>query len=385
MHKIPKSIWALGFVSLFMDISSEIIHALLPVFLVSILGASFTAVGFLEGLAEAVVMISKPISGFLSDFFNKRKIFVFCGYAIGTISKPLFAIANSVAAVYFARLLDRIGKGIRGAPRDALIADLTHNEIRGRAYGLRQSLDTVGAFLGPSIAIFLMSVFSNNYKNVFFLATIPGLISLFLLIVFVPDKKSVPNNNKCLRFSDFSNLNFSYWKIVILGFIFKLAAFSEAFLILRAYNLGLKESLSPLIPIVMSIVYAVSAYPVGSLSDKINRRYFLLIGVFILIFSNLFLAFANSLILVFIGVSLWGLQLGFTQGTFNTLIADTCPQDLRGSAFGIFNLISAISLLISSSLAGIFWDKVGPSMPFIFSSIVAFIYCALQSFIFKNS
>lgn len=378
--KLPAGIWALGFVSLLMDTSSEMVHGLLPVFLVTTLGASVSLVGLLEGFAEAAVLVAKVFSGPLSDWAGKRKPFVALGYAMGTLSKPFFALANSIPLFFGARLFDRIGKGIRGAPRDALVADLAPPELRGQAFGLRQSLDTVGAFLGPIVAIALMYFTANNYRKVFWFATVPGVLSVVVLLLFVREKAR-PNAkiSKRIHFADIKNFPRAFWFVVIAGFIFQLARFSEAFLILRAKDFGLGLAFAPMVLIMMNVVYALSSYPIGYLSDRIQREWFLLAGLFILLIADLVLGFGTSLNSIFIGIALWGLHLGLTQGTLAALIADTCPPDRRGTAYGVFNLFSAVALLFASVTAGILWDKVGPQFTFVAGAAFSSVSLALFS------
>lgn len=365
--KLPKEIWALGFVSLFMDTASEAVHGLLPVFLVSVLGASMTSVGFLEGIAEATALILKVFSGAFSDWLGKRKPLVLAGYAMGAFSKPLFAIANSVAVIYGARIFDRIGKGLRGAPRDALVADITPPHLRGRAFGLRQSLDTVGAFLGPLLAILLMWLTHNNYRSVFWMATIPGFLAVGILLFGVREKEksSAVALQRKLQFHDVKRFSSSFWVVVGAGAFFQLARFSEAFLILRAKDFGLTLELTPVVLIVMNIVYALSSYPIGHLSDRIRREWFLFVGLIVLCLSDLFMGLGSNLFLVFVGIAFWGLHLGLTQGTLTALVADHCPARLRGTAYGLFNLLSAMALLLASTLAGLLWDQVGGRITFL--------------------
>lgn len=364
---VPRGVWVLGFVSLFMDVSSELIHSLLPVFMVSALGASAFAVGLVEGVAEATALIAKVFSGTLSDYFGRRKGLTVFGYGLGALSKPLFALAGTVNAVLAARFVDRIGKGMRGAPRDALVADLTPEPIRGAVYGLRQSLDTVGAFLGPFFAILLMVLFSGNYRAVFWFAVIPGLIAVALLVAGVHEPEApaaakparAPIHRAMLR-----QLGSAYWWVVAIGAIFTLARFSEAFLILRARQAGLPDALAPAVLVLMNVVYAASAYPAGRLADHMDRRFLLSGGLLILIASDLALARAGGLAMAAFGVALWGLHMGLTQGLFSTMIAAAAPGHLRGTAFGFFNLASGGAMLAASVLAGILWDKLGPSATF---------------------
>ncbi len=366
-QNVPRAVWMLGFVSLFMDISSELIHSLLPVFMVASLSASALDVGLVEGVAEATALITKVFSGTLSDYFRKRKFLTVLGYALGAFSKPLFAVAASIHAVLAARFIDRIGKGMRGAPRDALIADLTPESARGAAYGLRQSLDTVGAFIGPCLAVVLMILWHGNVRRAFWLAIIPGFIAVLLLVFGVQEPEGTLRNigrGRPVRWSLLKDLGPAYWGIVAIGTVFTLARFSEAFLILRARQTGLADALTPLVLVLMNGVYAVSAYPAGRLADRMNRRALLAAGIVVLAFAEFFLGVAGSLSLSALGVGLWGLHLGLVQGLLSAMIADVAPGDLRGTAFGFFNLAGGAAMLVSSALAGLLWDKIGPASTF---------------------
>lgn len=365
-----------------MDTSSEMVHGLLPVFLVSALGASATSIGLLEGLSEATPLVLKVFSGSFSDYFARRKPLMVLGYAMSALSKPVFAIASSVSVVYEARLFDRMGKGIRGAPRDALVADLSPPELRGRAFGLRQSLDTVGAFLGPIIAITLMWLSGNDYRLVFWLATIPGILAVYFLLWGVREDGpgKIKDVSRRLRAADLKKFRYPFWSVVGVAALFQLARFSEAFLILRAADFGLGLGFAPLVLIVMNVVYAVSAYPVGHLSDRIRREWFLFAGLIVLCLADVTLGFAGNVYVVFIGVALWGLHMGLTQGTLGALVADNCVSELRGTAYGLFNLFSAVTLLLGSVVAGILWDSAGPKSTFLvgggfsFISLIAFAF-----------
>jgi MFS family permease len=374
----------LGFVSLFMDTSSEIIHGLLPVFFVSVLGGSVALLGLLEGLAEGMVLVLKVFSGPFSDWLGKRKPLVLLGYEMGTLSKPLFAIAHSVPAVFGARIFDRIGKGIRGSPRDALVADLAPSKIRGRAFGLRQSLDTVGAIFGPLLAIGLMWLTTGDYRLVFWLATVPGILAVGILFFGVKEEKQrYLSGPKRVQWKDLKDFPAAFWFVVSAGALFQLARFSEAFLILRANDFGLSFGLAPLVLIVMNIAYALSAYPAGYFSDRLRREWFLLIGLFILGVSDFLLGFAKGLPLTFFGVALWGLHLGLTQGILAALVTDNCPAERRGTAFGIFNLFSAVALLMASVLAGMVWERIGPKGTFLIGA--AFSFLSFFVFYFSRS
>jgi MFS family permease len=364
---IPRGVWMLGFVSLFMDVSSELIHSLLPVFMVTSLGATALMVGVVEGVAEATALIVKVFSGTISDWLGRRKGLTVLGYGLGAISKPMFALALTVHWVFVARFMDRIGKGIRGAPRDALIADLTPPEIRGAAYGLRQSLDTVGAFVGPLLAIGLMVLWAGDFRAVFWFAVIPAVISVLILVVGVhePDAgraRSRPASP--VEWRSLSAFGADYWWIVIAGGVFTLARFSEAFLILRAQQLGLADSFAPLVLVIMNVVYALSAYPFGRLADRMSHGKLLAAGLAVLLLSDLVLAQASGLAAVVAGVVLWGLHMGMTQGLLAAMVAGAAPAHLRGTAFGFFNLVGGVAMLIASVLAGLLWDELGAPVTF---------------------
>jgi MFS family permease len=372
-RKIPSGIWALGFVSMFMDISSEMIHALLPVYLVTVLGASMLTVGFIEGIAEAIAMIVRVFSGTLSDWLGRRKPLAVLGYALAAFTKPIFPLATSVAWIVVARFIDRIGKGIRGAPRDALIADLSPADLRGASFGLRQTLDTIGAFLGPLIAIGLMVLTANNFTFVFWVAVLPGFASLALILWVVrePDRKVGPAETRPLQLSDWRQLSAAYWFVVLIGFVLGLARFSEAFLILRAQDVGLAIALVPVVLVVMNIAYAASAYPAGAASDRFGRRVVLLAGIALLIAADLVFMAASAIWVSLIAVIVWGLHLGLTQGLLAALVADSAPAELRGTAFGIFNFSGGIALLGASVIAGAIWDAYGPSATFLTGAGIA--------------
>jgi MFS family permease len=369
--RIPRSIWALGFVSLLMDISSEMIHSLLPVFMVVSLGTSAFAVGLIEGAAEATALIVKVFSGTISDYWGKRKPLAVLGYGLGALSKPLFALASTAGMVMSARLIDRVGKGIRGAPRDALLADIAPPEIRGAAFGLRQSLDSVGAFLGPLTAMGLMLLWANDFRAVFWVAVVPGVLAVVLLLFGVqePERKSSARRVNPIRRENLHRLNRAYWIVVGIGAVFTLARFSEAFLVLRANEGGLPIAYSPLVLVGMNVVYAFAAYPFGKLADRMSHSTLLAVGLVLLIAADATLAYSNHWTWVWAGISLWGLHMAMTQGLLAAMIADTAPEDLRGTAYGFFNLVSGIAMLIASALAGLLWDQLGASFTFIAGAV----------------
>jgi MFS family permease len=364
---IPRTVWTLGFVSLFMDLSSELVHSLLPVFLVSTLGASAMTVGLIEGASEAATLIIKVFSGALSDFFRRRKGLILLGYGMAVLTKPLFPLAMSAETVFAARFLDRIGKGIRGAPRDALVADVAPPAIRGACFGLRQSMDTVGAFLGPLLAILMMFLLANDIRQVLWFAVLPAFVTVLLIVFGIEDPKNESSRNRFhspIRRDALRRFSGEYWWIVAIGAIFALARFSEAFLILRAQQVGFSVAWVPLVMVVMSMIYSLSAYPAGILSDRMNRRSVLATGLLLLMLADLLLAWANSPVIVLLGVALWGLHMGLTQGIFAAMIADVTPPELKGTAFGLFNLASGLFMLLASAIAGGVWDRHGAAMTF---------------------
>ena len=364
--RLPASIWALGFVSLLMDVSSEMIHSLLPVFLVTSLGVSMLAVGLIEGAAEATALVLKVFSGVLSDWWGRRKPLAVLGYGLGALSKPLFAIAPTVGWVVTARLIDRVGKGIRGAPRDALVADLAPPGMRGAAFGLRQSLDTVGAFLGPLLAMGLMLLWANDFRAVFWVAVIPAALCVALLLVGVqePERAASAVRNNPIRRENLRRLGGAYWWVVALGAVFTLARFSEAFLLLRVQQGGLPLAWTPLVLVLMNVVFALGAYPLGKLADSTRHTTLLAWGLVVLIAADALLAFSDRGAPAWLGIALWGLHMAMTQGLLATMVADTAPADLRGTAFGMFNLVSGVALLVASGLAGLLWDRLGASATF---------------------
>ncbi len=366
LSRIPRGVWVLGFVSMMMDISSEMIHSLLPLFMVTTLGASAFSVGLIEGLAESTALIVKVFSGALSDYLGKRKGLAVFGYALGALTKPLFAIAPTIGIVLMARLLDRVGKGVRGAPRDALVADITPPDLRGAAFGLRQSLDTVGAFLGPLLAVVLMLLWANDFRAVFWVAVIPGVMAVALLFFGLrePEHHQTGKRANPIRRENLKRLDRHYWWVVGIGAVFTLARFSEAFLVLRAQQGGVPIALVPLVMVAMNLVYALAAYPFGKLSDRMSHAKLLALGLVVLIAADLVLATNDHWGVVLAGVALWGIHMGMTQGLLATMVADTAPADLRGTAYGVFNLMSGLAMLVASGVAGLLWDQFGASSTF---------------------
>ena len=369
LRRIPPGVWIIGFVSMLMDISSEMIHSLLPIYLVTVLGTSTLMVGIIEGVAEATASITKVFSGALSDWLGKRKLLATIGYGLAACTKPVFPLASTVGWLIAARFVDRVGKGIRGAPRDALVADLSPAELRGASFGLRQSLDTTGAFLGPAIAIVLMWATANDFRAVFWFAVVPAFLAFGLIAFAVhdpaPRADTVSVSRSPLRREALGTLGRAYWWIVGVGAVFTLARFSEAFLILKAQAAGLPIHLAPLVLVLMNIAYALTSYPAGALSDRMERGTLLIVGFAVLVVADLVLGFAVGLIGVTLGVILWGVHMGLTQGRLAALIADVAPAELRGTAYGVFNLVAGAALLAASVMAGALWDLAGARLTFL--------------------
>ncbi|PZW38972.1 putative MFS family arabinose efflux permease [Humitalea rosea] len=382
LRDLPRGIWALGLVSMLMDISSEMIHALLPIYFVTVLGTSMVTVGAIEGIAEATASIVKIFSGALSDWLGRRKLLAAIGYGLAAFTKPVFPLASSVGWLVGARFVDRIGKGIRGAPRDALVADLAPAQMRGASFGLRQSLDTVGAFLGPLFAIGLMWATANDIKAVFWWAVPPAFLSLALIIFAVPEPARPTRPRKTenpMSLGGLKALGATFWWVVAVSGLFTLARFSDAFLVLRAQNVGVPIALVPAVMVLMNIVYAGIATPAGFLSDRLGRQGILLIGFAWLIVADLLLALVPSFAGLALGVVAWGIHMGLTAGILTTLVADTVPKELRGTAFGAFHFVSGIAMLAASLIAGLLWDGIGPAGTFL--SGAGFTALALVGFL----
>lgn len=376
LRALPAGIWALGFVSMCMDISSELIHSLLPIFMSTVLGASMIAIGLIEGVAEATAAITKIFSGAISDYFGKRKLLAGIGYGLAAATKPIFPMATSIGWVFAARFVDRVGKGIRGAPRDALVADIAPAELRGAAYGLRQSLDSVGAFIGPLAALVCMLWFAGDIKAVLWVAVVPAFISVALLVVGVHDPERTEGGSGMrspLALAGAKRLPLRYWLVVFLGAFFTLARFSEAFLVLRAQDVGLSLAYVPMVLIVMNVAYTATAYPAGVAADRLSSRTLLIVGLAMLVTADLLLAAAGAPLLAFIGAALWGMHMGLTQGLFSKLVADTAPAELRGSAFGIFNFVSGGAVLLASIIAGALWSAFGAPATFLTGAAFAML------------
>ncbi|MDE2560930.1 MAG: MFS transporter [Sphingomonadales bacterium] len=366
--RLPRTVWALGLVSLFMDLSSEIFHGLLPLFLTTTLGASVALVGVIDGISEATTAITKVFSGAISDRIGKRRPLILLGYGMAAATKPLFPLAGSAGMVLGARFIDRIGKGLRGAPRDALIADATAPEMRGRAYGLRQALDTVGAFLGPLAAVVLMAVFADDMRTVFWIATVPGWIAVLLVLFAVRDvegRAAQAPARAAPRWSELGHLPPGFWRVTAIGVLFTLARFSESFLVLRAHDRGLPLAYAPLVLVAMNLVYSLGAYPAGAVADRAGPLRLLAMGLVALVAADAALGFGQGLGAIFAGIALWGAHMALTQGVLSQMVAAEAPPDRRASAFGMFNLVTGVAMLAASLVAGVLWDAIGPGATFL--------------------
>ncbi|MEP9002775.1 MFS transporter [Enterobacter ludwigii] len=375
LSRIPRGVWVVGGVSMLMDISSESIHSLLPLFMVTTLGTSVLVIGLIEGLAEATALFIKVFSGAISDYLGKRKGLALLGYGLGALSKPFFALASSSGMVLGARLMDRAGKGIRGAPRDALVADITPPELRGAAYGLRQSMDTTGAFLGPLLAVGLMLLLHNDFRAVFWIALIPGFLSVALLYFGLKEPKTPVEHKRTnpIKRENLTRLGKSCWWVIGLGAVFTLARFSEAFLVLRAQQSGVPLALIPLVMVVMNVIYSFSAYPFGKLSDGMSHTRLLQWGLVVLIAADVVLALSTHWTGIIVGVALWGMHMGMAQGLLAAMVAKTAPADLRGTAFGLFSMVSGVGLLMASVGAGAIWELWGAEYTFYAGAVICLL------------
>lgn len=387
LRRIPGGVWIIGFVSLLMDISSEMIHRLLPLFMATALGAPVVIIGLIEGVAEATALCVKVFSGVISDYIGKRKGLAVLGYGLGALSKPLFALASTSGMIFSARMIDRIGKGIRGAPRDALVADVTPPEIRGAAYGLRQTLDTMGGFLGPLLAVGLMLLWSNDFRAVYWVAVVPAFLAVALLFCGLHEPRTpvVTVRTNPIKTENLKRLGVDCWWVIGLGGVFTLARFSEAFLVLRAHEVNIPLALIPLVMVAMNIVFSFTAYPFGRLSDITSHRRLLQMGLVVLIVADLVLALSHSWVGIIVGVALWGVHMGMTQGLLNTMIAHAAPADLRGTAFGLFSLLSGLGLLIASLEAGLLWDIWGSASTFFAGAMICVLTLILTRFVPEKS
>lgn len=382
--KIPRTVWVLGFASLLTDVSSEMIHSVLPLFLATSLGASATIIGLIDGVGEAVAAFLKLFSGALSDRIRKRKPLILTGYGLSAAVKPLFALAGNPIAVLAARCLDRVGKGIRGAPRDALIADVTDADSRGAAYGLRQSLDSVGAVVGPLIALAAMTATANDFRFVFWIALVPAIATVILLATGVsePPSNLEPTSKKVnpLRMEAIKSLGPGFWFVFFVCLLFTLGNSSDAFILLKAKAIGVAPNMVPLCLVVLNVTYTLSAYPAGIVSDRLGRRGMLMCSFALYAIVYLCLGFTTEQWQLWSLLAIYGFYLGLSQGTFLALVADRVPQELRGTAFGLFSLSIGVGLLPASLIAGFLWDNISPQATFLAGAGFALVSLLIFAF-----
>lgn len=386
---IPLSIWALGSVSFLMKISSVIIFNLTPLFVTHVLGASTFVLGLLEGFIEAISLFTRIFAGILSDIIHKRKSLIAIGYILAFISRPILAVATSIGGVFLGRAFDRVGNGLDATPRDALVGDLAPPQIKGACFGLRESLSRAGSLAGSLLAIALLWLTQNNYSLVFLIGSIPPALALLVLLMYVRDPVNEKFQNKKTRtklhLKDILDLPNSFWLTLLLSGLFMVSNFSGAFLILRAEQMGLAIHFSPVVMLVQNAATAFTAYPIGYLSDKIGRRSMMGLGIFLVIVSNFFLAAGGSIYIVLGGVLLWGAEMGITQSILAVLLADSCPQKLRGTGFGLFHLVNGVCLILANFLAGLIWSEFSPSHMFYTSAAIAAVSSVVLPFIHKKS
>ncbi len=374
LKNIHRNVWILGLVSLFTDFGTKAIQSILPLFLVSVLGANVSIIGLIEGIAESTASILKLFSGALSDYWGRRKELAILGYGLSTAIIPLFALANSPLWVLVARFGDRLGKGIRVAPRNALVADVTPIEQRGAAYGLRQTLDTIGAFSGPLVATIILLISGQNFRLVFWVALVSGIISVCLLVKGIRETpSSKEKRSKLIQWDTFQQLGRNYWVLVLAATLFNLGHFSDAFLLLKAQHIGIANAWIPLSMIVMNFSYMLSAYPLGLLSDRMGRKQLLVVAFWL--FSLVYLGFAwvQQPQQIWGLFALYGVYLGMSQGILLALVADVTPSELRGTGFGVINLVIGIILLPANLLAGFVWETANPQIPFLLGSFLAIL------------
>ncbi len=386
---IPKTVWAVGFVTLLMNVSTIIIFSLSPLYLTSVLGISMISLGILEGAVEASSWFTRIFAGVFSDYFHRRKPFLFAAYSLAASSRLIFPLVPSAGWIFFARFVDRVSNGIQATPREALIGDVAPIDLKGACYGLRQTLGMFGSFAGAFMLMFLMHWSNANFELAFWAAVIPPFFALLILAKFVRDPIALKIKNKPARkifhLPHISDLTFNYWRVVIIASIFMLSNYSGAFMILQATNAGLSTCEVPLVMVIQNIMAFASAFPAGWLSDRIGRRILLGVGFSITVGANLLLACTTTKLCVLGGVALWGLQLGINQSLLVAKVADTAPEELRGTAFGLYYFSIGVALFISNYVAGWLSTKYGSEMIFYVSAGVAAFAVACVTFIPKRS
>jgi len=373
LSRLSPNIALLGLVSLLTATSSAMVYGLLPVFLVKVLGASIGIVGVMEGLAEASNSAMRLLSGITSDWIGRRKPVVAFGYLLSAANKLVFPMAESVSIVFVARLVDRFGKGVRDAPRDALISDLTPSHIRGSGFGLRTALYTMGFVLGPLAAIGLMVASGDNFRLVFAIAVAPAFAAVGILLFAIGEDPAQSSREARfrIRLSHLSRLPAAFWWSISVASLLSLARYSPAFLVLKASDVGIDPAFVPLILVFTHTVFSAAAYPFGALADRVDHRLQLALAVAVLLAADLVLAAGGTMVTAFLGASLWGLQMGVSEGLLSASVANAAPDDLRGTAFGIYQLAFGLAAFGASGTAGALWSIGGPPLAFGVSACVA--------------
>lgn len=368
---LNRNVFFTGLVSLFMDISSEMVYPLVPLFLTGVLGATKTTVGIIEGIAEATASILKVFSGWLSDRFGRRKLLMGLGYGISAVSRPLIAAAGTSFQVLTARFIDRVGKGVRTSPRDAIIADSADNARLGLAFGFHRSMDTVGAIIGPGIAFLLLFLFADNLRLVFYASAIPAVIAVVVIVLFIKEKRKSREELAALPKLSISAFNGPFRKYLIVIAVFSIGNFADAFLVLQAEHLGVRKELIPVIYLVFNIVYALSSAPMGALADKVGLRN-MVIASFV-VYASIYAAvgLSSSYIHIWILFPLYGIYKGMSEGTQKAYLALLAPAQQKATAFGVYHTVVGVMLLPASIIAGYLWDNIGPVATFFFGSAMS--------------
>ena len=373
-RKIDKNVFMLGAVSLFTDISSQMIYPLLPVFLSSVLGVSIVFIGLLEGVAESTASILKVFSGWYSDKLRKRKPIIFFGYSLSTIGKPFFYLATAGWHVLIIRFIDRVGKGIRTSPRDALVADSSRPEERGRAFGIQRSMDRMGAFLGPLVAFAILPLLNNNLRLLFLFSFFPALIAVFIIVFFVKEKLHAQDSSK--RIEPFSLKYFSrdFKMFVFILAVFTLGNSSNVFLILRAKDLGVKIVFIPIIWLMYNFISSILSTPLGGLSDKIGRKKTTLLGFLVYGAVYLGFAFSNTQSLIWVFMGLYGVYYALSEGVLRAYVADLVEdKSVLATAYGVYHTVTGLCMFPASLLMGILWQQFNPTVAFGFGASLALV------------
>lgn len=375
VFSIPKSIWGLGLVSLLINLSSVIIFSLTPIYLTSVLGITTLTLGFYEGIVEFISQLMRISSGIVSDYFRRRKALLLIAYGLAALSRPFFAIGKTVGVIVTGRILDRISNGLQATPREALVGDLAPKELKGTCYGLRQTMTMTGSFIGAFVVWYLLRETGADFAFVFKISCIPPLLAVLTLILFVKDSPIAVTGTAAPKFKEYlfymQEMTVDYWKVILVAFIFMLSNYSGAFMILKAHAAGYEEHETIIVMIMQNLFAMISAFPVGRLSDRLDRRYFLGFGFLLTIASNLVFAFANTKVPILVGASLWGLQMGMTQSLLLTKVSDTTRREVRGTAFGIYYFLVGIALLLSNNLTGYLDHHYSKAHAFVMSALIA--------------